>query len=180
MSARRSPLTESVLDPALRAIDRVMEQRRPRLAAEEVGRVTFVGHGFVRLAGLPGVGAEELLRFPGHGLGMAFNLDRDEVGAILLDDARQLGAGAEVRRAGRVLDVPVGEKLLGRVVDGVGRPLDGAGPMQTLSSASRTCFRSRSATEWTATVAIPSSWQERRIRRAISPRLAMTTFSSIS
>lgn len=92
--------------------------------------MTFVGSGIARLEGLPSVGAEELIRLPGHQLGMAFNLDPDEVGVVLLDKGNELRAGSEARRTGRVLDVPVGEKLLSRVLDGLGRPIDGDGPVQ--------------------------------------------------
>jgi F-type H+-transporting ATPase subunit alpha len=123
-------LEQTVLDRTDAALDRVLQSRRPELAAEEIGRVTFVGSGIARLEGLPSVGAEELIRLPGHQLGMAFNLDPDEVGVVLLDEGNELRAGAEARRTGRVLDVPVGEKLLSRVLDGVGRPIDGDGPVQ--------------------------------------------------
>ena len=76
--------------------------------------------------------AEELVRFPGGLLGMAFNVDPTEVGVVLLGEIGELKAGAEARRTGRVLDVPVGEGLLGRVVDALGRPLDDRGPIRTL------------------------------------------------
>jgi F-type H+-transporting ATPase subunit alpha len=77
------------------------------------------------------VKSEELVRFEGDLLGMAFNLDPDEVGVVLLDDCTNIESGSQVRRTNRVLDVPVGEALLGRVVDAVGRPLDDAGPLQS-------------------------------------------------
>lgn len=118
-----------VLDEAFGLLDRVVESHQSELVPEEVGRVVFVGHGTARVEGLPGVGSQELVRFPGDRLGMAFNLDPQEVGVILLDKGEGLRAGAEVRRTQRVLDVPVGETLLGRVVDGVGRPMDGLGPI---------------------------------------------------
>lgn len=118
-----------VLDEAFGLLDRVVESHQSELVPEEVGRVVFVGHGTARVEGLPGVRSQELVRFPGDRLGMAFNLDPQEVGVILLDKGEGLRAGAEVRRTQRVLDVPVGETLLGRVVDGVGRPMDGLGPV---------------------------------------------------
>lgn len=118
-----------VLDQTFDLFDRVLASHEPQLTPEEVGRVNFVGHGTARVEGLPGVRSQELVRFPGDQLGMAFNLDAHEVGVILLDKGEGLHAGAEVRRTQRVLDVPVGEALLGRVVDGVGRPADGLGPI---------------------------------------------------
>ncbi len=121
-----------VLDQTCALLERVRNVRTPQLAPEEVGRVSFVGNGIVRVDGLPGVQSQELVRFPGDRLGMAFNLDLDEVGVILLDRAQGLHAGVEVRRTLRVLDVPVGETLLGRVVDGIGRPIDGQGPIRAV------------------------------------------------
>ena len=109
---------------------RVSEAHRPRLAVREVGTVRSVGPGIARLSGLPGVGAEELVEFPGGLLGQAFNLDEDEVGVILLGDSRLLAAGDEARRTGRVTDVPVGHALIGRVIDPTGRPRDRRGPLQ--------------------------------------------------
>ncbi len=103
----------------------------PRLRVQEVGTVTYVGFGIVRASGLRGVRAEELIRFPGNLLGMAFNVDRDEIGVVLMDEAENISAGSEVRRTDRVMDVPVGEALLGRVVDAQGRPLDELGKLNT-------------------------------------------------
>ncbi len=128
MDNRQGQLHE-VLDEAFGLLGRVVDAHRLELVPEEVGRVVFVGHGTVRVEGLPGVRSQELVRFPGDRLGIAFNLDPQEVGVILLDKGEGLYAGAEVRRTQRVLDVPVGETLLGRVVDGVGRPVDGLGPI---------------------------------------------------
>ena len=88
-----------------------------------------VGKGTARVSGLRDAQADELLEFPHHVMGMAFNLDPEEIGVILLDHGDKLSAGDEVRRSGRVLDVPVGEELLGRVIDPLGRPLDGMGPL---------------------------------------------------
>ncbi len=112
----------AVHDDALDVIERVSRSRHPELQLEEYGEVDYVGHGVARVRGLPGVRSEEVVRFPNDLLGMASNLDPEEVGVILLDEGPGLAAGAEVRRTHRVLDVPVGEALLGRVVDPVGRP----------------------------------------------------------
>jgi len=123
----RRNLLHGVLGDTVGLVGQAVQSRRSELIPEEVGRVVFVGHGTARVSGLPGVQSLELVRFPGDQLGMAFNLDPSEVGVILIDRATGLRAGAEVRRTHRVLDVPVGETLLGRVVDGIGRPLDGGG-----------------------------------------------------
>lgn len=107
--------------------DRVLNQHHLPLALEEVGTVTAVSHGVARAKGLPHVQAEELVELPGHKIGIAFNLDLHEVGVILLSNSSQLSAGDEVRRTGRVMDTPVGEGLLGRILDATGNPLDGKG-----------------------------------------------------
>jgi F-type H+-transporting ATPase subunit alpha len=114
-----------------KVMDRVLEEHQPELKVEEFGTVTYVGHGTVRARGLRGVKAEELLRFPGNKLGMAFNVDQAEIGIVLLDEAEDLAAGSEVQRTGRVLDIPVGDSLMGRVIDGQARPLDEGGPIRT-------------------------------------------------
>ncbi len=85
--------------------------------------------GIAKVSGLPGVGLDELVTFPGDVLGIAFNLDADEIGVVMLGDYWHLHAGDEVRRTGRVMDVAVGDGLLGRVIDPLGRPLDGHGPV---------------------------------------------------
>ena len=81
------------------------------------------------MSGLPGVGFEELVEFPGDVFGIAFNVDEDEIGVVLLGEYWHLHAGDEVERTGRVMDVAVGDGLLGRVIDPLGRPLDGNGPI---------------------------------------------------
>ena len=93
----------------------------------EVGTVASVSTGIARVHGLAGVGFEELLFFPGGLSGIAFNLDEDDIDVVLLGDYAHLQAGQEVRRTGRVMDVAVGDALLGRVIDPLGRPLDGLG-----------------------------------------------------
>jgi F-type H+/Na+-transporting ATPase subunit alpha len=117
------------LEDALEVIGRVSTRHGARLRLHETGEVLAVGHGTARLTGLPGVRSEELVAFRGGALGMAFNLDEHEVGVILLGEYRDLHAGAEARRTGRVVDVPVGHGMLGRVIDPTGRPLDDQGPV---------------------------------------------------
>ena len=94
-----------------------------------MGTVISVATGIAKVSGLPGVGFEELVKFPGDVLGIAFNVDEDEIGVVLLGDYQNLHAGDEVERTGRVMDVAVGDELLGRVIDPLGRPLDGNGPV---------------------------------------------------
>ena len=127
------------LDETLDVLARVSQRRSNEPKLEEYGEVTYVGHGIVRVSGLPGVRSEEIVRFPGNLLGMAFNLDPDEVGVMLLDEGPGLKAGVEARRTYCVLDVPVGEGLLGRVVDPAGRPLDNAGPIKVALRAPIEC-----------------------------------------
>jgi F-type H+-transporting ATPase subunit alpha len=104
--------------------------RAATLRIEEIGTLDFVGQGVATASGLAGVRSEELIRFPGDLLGLAFDLDEKRVGIVLLDEAADIDAGDTVRRTGKVLDVPVGESLLGRVVDPLGRPRDGRGPVE--------------------------------------------------
>lgn len=120
---------QQMLEETFSDLDRGLSNHHAVLQVEAVGRVSAVAQGIARVAGLTGVKAEELLHFENGVLGMAFNLDRSEVGVILLDRAETLCADSEVRPTGRVLDVPVGEALLGRVVDALGRPLDHKGPL---------------------------------------------------
>ena len=94
-----------------------------------MGTITSVSTGIAQVSGLPGVGFEELVEFPGGVFGIAFNVDEDEIGVVLLGEYWHLHAGDEVERTGRVMDVAVGDGLLGRVIDPLGRPLDGNGPV---------------------------------------------------
>jgi F-type H+/Na+-transporting ATPase subunit alpha len=129
--SEQTQVLQGALDRTLDAIQQAQTDLKPSLTAQEVGYVHHVGHGIARVHGLPGVQAEEMLRFPGELRGMAFNLDPDEVGVILLGDSQSVRSGDQVRRTQRTLDVPVGDNLLGRVVDPIGRPLDGRGPVYT-------------------------------------------------
>ena len=122
---------QTVFDGAFDAIGRAREAFRPTLAAREIGAVTSVATGIAKVSGLPAVGFEELVQFPGDLLGIAFNVDEREIGVVLLGDYWHLNAGDEVRRTGRVMDVAVGDRLLGRVIDPLGRPLDGKGAVTT-------------------------------------------------
>ncbi|MFO7536567.1 MAG: alternate F1F0 ATPase, F1 subunit alpha [Chloroflexota bacterium] len=127
----QTPILRHALDDTLDAFAQAQAELKPTLKAQEVGYVHYVGSGIARVHGLPGVEAEEMLRFPGELRGMAFNLDPNEIGVILLGDGQALRSGDQVQRTHRTLDVPVGDNLLGRVVDPIGRPLDGQGPVHT-------------------------------------------------
>ena len=128
MSASLEPL-QSVFDRAFSGLSQVRDHFVPQLVTREVGTITTVSTGIATVSGLPSVGFEELLEFPGGVFGIAFNVDEDEIGVVLLGDYTQLHAGDEVERTGRVMDVGVGDGLLGRVLDPLGRPLDGNGPV---------------------------------------------------
>ncbi|WP_089721587.1 alternate F1F0 ATPase, F1 subunit alpha [Candidatus Entotheonella palauensis] len=125
-----------MLDHLFAPLTQALENRLTTLTVQETGTVTHVGQGIAYVSGLPGVQAEELVRFPGSLFGMAYNLDADEIGVILLGDSAHIAAGAEVRRTKRVVDAPVGHALLGRVVDATGRPLDHQGPVRTVERRS--------------------------------------------
>ena len=125
---------ESIQNVIDRAMDQIAEVRKtcvPDLAAREVGTIISVGTGIAMVSGLPNVGFEELVGFPGDLLGIAFNVDQDQIGVVLLGEYFHLHAGDEVLRTGRVMDVAIGGGLLGRVIDPLGRPLDGKGPAVT-------------------------------------------------
>jgi len=121
------------IDPAsiAEALRRNVESWQPSVDREEVGRVTSVGEGIARVAGLPRTMANELLEFPGGLLGMAFNLNESEIGCIIFGDSADIEEGDPVTQTGRILSVQVGDAFLGRVVDGLGRPIDDRGPIRS-------------------------------------------------
>ena len=104
------------------------------LGVEEVGTVCEAGDGIAMVRGLPGVMAEEMVAFPNGVVGMAMNLERDAVGCIIFNDYASVEQGDEVKRTEKVLQVPVGDALLGRVVTALGAPIDGRGPIACTSS----------------------------------------------
>src|SRR5947208_11565854 len=97
----------------------------------ETGSVISVGDGIARIHGLERVMSGELIQFPHDVAGIAMNLEEDQVGAVLLGDYTEIKEGDEVRRTKRIMSVPVGEALVGRVVDAIGRPIDNKGPILT-------------------------------------------------
>ena len=130
---------ESVFNLAFAGLSQGRNAFAPQLTPREVGTITSVSIGIAKVSGLPGVGFDELVKFPGHLAvghlaggdlyGIAFNVDEDEIGVVLLGECEHLHAGDDVERTGRVMDVPVGDGLIGRVVDPLGGPLDGKGPV---------------------------------------------------
>ena len=111
------------------ALRRNVESWKPTVEREEVGRVTETADGVARVAGLPRAMANELLEFPGGVFGLAFNLDVDEIGCIILGESDKIEEGDAVKQTGTILSMPVGDGFLGRVVDALGRPLDDKGPI---------------------------------------------------
>ncbi|GAB4570184.1 MAG: F0F1 ATP synthase subunit alpha [Anaerolineae bacterium] len=106
-----------------------IESFKPEIEAVEVGVVLEVGDGIARASGLPNVQLNELVRFSNGVPGIAFNLERDTVGIIIMGEYAEIKEGDEVRATGRIASVPVGDGLIGRVVDALGNPIDGKGPV---------------------------------------------------
>ncbi len=111
------------------ALRKNVESWTPSVEREEVGRVMEAGDGIARVKGLPRAMANELLEFTGGVLGLAFNLDEDEIGCIILGEAEHIEEGDLVKQTGKILSVPVGDGFLGRVIDPLGNPIDGKGPV---------------------------------------------------
>jgi F-type H+-transporting ATPase subunit alpha len=108
-----------------------IEKFKAELLVEEVGTVIQVGDGIARAHGLDNVMAGELLEFSNGVMGMALNLEEDNVGIVIMGPFKDIREGDQVRRTGRIMEVPVGEELLGRVVNPLGQPVDGKGPIET-------------------------------------------------
>lgn len=117
----------ATLRDRLDTLDSVIDGHRARPSIAEIGRVLRVDGAIAEVTGLPGVTSEELVRFPGGKLGMAYDLTPERVGVILVDEMGDLAAGDLVERTGEAMSTPVGEHILGRVIDPTGRPLDGGG-----------------------------------------------------
>ncbi|MBI3746028.1 MAG: F0F1 ATP synthase subunit delta, partial [Chloroflexi bacterium] len=125
--AIRSDEIISIIKSAIDTFDQGTETR-------SVGTVVEVGDGIAQVYGLAGALSSELLEFPNGVRGMALNLEEETVGAVILGDARAIKEGDIVKTTGRVVEVPVGQALLGRVVDPLGRPIDDKGPIETKST----------------------------------------------
>jgi F-type H+-transporting ATPase subunit alpha len=117
----------TVSEQTAEAMQTARDSYEPALEVRDVGTVVWVGQGVARVKGLPGVQSEELIRFPGDIMGMAFNLEPEQIAVVLFEKGEHIRAGSEVERTGRITEVPVGEAVLGRVINPLGRPLDGQG-----------------------------------------------------
>jgi len=126
-------LTISAADIAA-ALKQNLEGFEPSLEARTVGRITDVGDGIAHVSGLPDVGVNELLEFEDGSVGLALNLDEESIGAVVLGDVDAIEEGQTVKATGRILSVPVGDGVLGRVVDALGHPVDGLGELVGVES----------------------------------------------
>ena len=111
------------------AIRRNLEGFSPEISQTQVGRIVEVGDGIARISGLPGAAVNEMLEFEDGTVGLALNLDEDTVGAVVLGEVDDIEEGQAVRATGDILSIPVGDALLGRVVNALGEPVDGKGPV---------------------------------------------------
>ncbi|MCH2400141.1 MAG: F0F1 ATP synthase subunit alpha, partial [Pirellulales bacterium] len=118
-------------DEIASVIQQEIEQYDSQLDVREVGTVLEVGDGIARVYGLSNVMATEMVGFPNGVIGLAFNLEENSVGIIILGDYLQINEGDEVRATGKLLSVPVGDAVVGRVLDALGNPIDGKGPLVT-------------------------------------------------
>ncbi len=110
---------------------RSISEYKSEVSVQEVGEVIDCGDGIARIKGLPNCMAEEMLEFPNNIFGMALNLEKEQIGVMILGDFTEISEGNLVKRTGRPLSVPVGDELLGRVVNAIGQPIDGKGPINT-------------------------------------------------
>ena len=118
-------------DEITQLIRQQIENYESKIAVDEVGTVITLGDGIARVHGLDKVMAGELLEFPHDVAGIAMNLEEDQVGVVLLGEYTEISEGDEVKRTGRIMSVPVGEALVGRVVNSLGQPIDDKGPIAT-------------------------------------------------
>ncbi len=118
-------------DEITAALRRHVEEYTPEVGAEQVGRIVEVGDGIARVTGLPGAAVNEILEFEDGTVGLALNLDEESIGAVILGEDTHLEEEQLVRATGNILSMPVGDALLGRVVNALGEPIDGKGPIVT-------------------------------------------------
>src|SRR6187551_2835499 len=126
-------LTLSAADIAA-ALKSNLDGFTPSLEARTVGRVSEVGDGIARISGLPDAAVNELLEFEDGSLGLALNLDEESIGAVVLGASSAIEEDQTVKATGRILAVPVGDGVLGRVVNAMGEPIDGHGPLSNVES----------------------------------------------
>src|SRR5690242_12038376 len=111
------------------ALKRNLEGFTPDMSISQVGRILEVGDGIARVSGLPDAAVNELLEFEDGTLGLALNLDEESIGAVVLGESSEIEEGQTVKATGRILSVPVGDGVIGRVVDSLGQPIDGKGAL---------------------------------------------------
>jgi len=120
-----------VIQDIAAVLQRQIEAFTPQVEAVDIGTVLEVGDGIARVSGLAGVHASEMVQFEDGTLGIAFNLEKDQVGVIIMGEYKGIETGQTVRATGRIVSVPVGDALIGRVVNAIGTPVDGKGPIIT-------------------------------------------------
>jgi len=130
-----------------------IERYQSEVEVSNVGSVIYVGDGIARIYGLQGAMAGELLEFPGGTYGMVLNLEEDNVGAVLLGDYSHIKEGDVVKATGRIMEVPAGKAMLGRVVNALGQPIDGKGPIN--ATAYRPVERVAPGVVWRSPVNTP-------------------------
>lgn len=118
---------KNIIHDSFSQLSRAREKTSPEMELKEVGQILSFSSGIARVSGLPGVGFEELIRFPHNVYGIAFNLDEKEIGVVLLGENENISAGDEVYRTGRVMDIPTGDFLIGRIINPLGEALDNKG-----------------------------------------------------
>src|SRR5437868_2055815 len=121
-------------DEIAAALRKRLEGFSPSLEANQIGTIIEVGDGIARINGLPNTSVNELLEFEGGTLGLALNLDEESIGAVILGEMGHIEEGQPVRSTGRILEVPIGDALLGRVVNPLGEPIDGHGPLSGVTT----------------------------------------------
>ncbi|MGH9226629.1 MAG: F0F1 ATP synthase subunit alpha, partial [Acidimicrobiales bacterium] len=118
-------------DEIAEVLRRHLQEYKPSVERQRVGRIVEVGDGIARVSGLPSTSVNELLEFQGGTLGLALNLDEESIGSVVLGGMEHIEEGQNVVGTGRILSVPVGDELLGRVVNPLGQPVDGKGPINS-------------------------------------------------
>src|SRR5689334_18183668 len=115
------------------SLQKQIDSFQPQVETRDVGMVTEAGDGIARAEGLGAVQAQELVQFANGVMGIAFNLEQDSVGIIIMGDYGGIEQGMSVRGTGRIASVPVGDAMIGRVVNALGEPIDGKGPIESTS-----------------------------------------------
>ena len=143
------------MDIKAEEISKIIREQIGSFAADvdvaEVGSIVSIGDGIARVHGVDNAMSGEMLEFPHGVFGIALNLEEESVGAVLLGEFKEIKEGDIVKRTGRIISVPVGDELLGRVVNALGQPIDGKGPIGTMPSMAFSPVCSGSFTGWRST-----------------------------